>query len=59
MNGNENGSRVSKSFYFLIGAGIAGLVGSFYYLYSLFNEEIELDEEQELMVEKISEEVSK
>ena len=44
-------------FYFLIGAGVAGVVGGFYYLYSLFNEEIELDEEQEIQVEKVSQEV--
>lgn len=50
--------KFSNTFYFLAGAGLAGAIGAFYYLYSLFNETFELNEEQEAQVEKISHEVN-
>lgn len=57
MNNNENSGVFSKTFYFLLGTGVVGLLGGFYYLWSLFNEDIELNEEQEKQVEKIIQQV--
>ncbi len=57
MNNNETSQGYSKTFWCLVGAGIFGIAGGFYYIYSLFNEEIELDEEQEIEVEKLTQDV--
>ena len=57
MDNNEKYGNFSKTFYFLLGTGIVGLLGGFYYLWTLFNEDIELNEEQEKQVEKITQEV--
>lgn len=68
MNSLNKGNSISKTtdnskydnkFYMLAAAGVAGLLGGFYLLYSLLSDEEELDEKEVIEIEELKQNVEK
>ena len=54
--GSSNANKSDSLFYILAAAGVAGILGGIYYLYSTFSEE-ELDEKETIEIEEIKQEI--